>query len=169
MYRVIIPVDFSETALNAARFTASMMAGIKDTLVVLYHNYETEDDRDIVTNFMETLKKDLMLRGDSIVEYRIEMGGDLVENLAKVTESLEATLIVMGITSKSALEQIIIGSNTLKMVDRGICPVLIIPSNAVFHSIKNVAFASDFKNVRNTTLEGQINAVLKIFDPRCSS
>ena len=35
MHRVIIPVDFSETSMNAARFTAQMLAGKKDALAVL--------------------------------------------------------------------------------------------------------------------------------------
>lgn len=165
MHRVIIPVDFSETALSAARYAANMLAGKKDTLAILYHHYEHEDDRDVVKSFMETLKKDLIARGDASVEYDIEMGGTLIDNLEKKANSREATLIAMGITGKSAMQQALIGSNTLRMVDRKVCPVLIIPTSAVYSPIKNVAFASDFNNVMGSTPVKMINDVLEMFSP----
>lgn len=166
MHRVLIPVDFSETALNAARFTANMLAGKKDALAVLYHNYEHDDDYDVVKAFMETLKKDLKLRGDTSVEYEIEKGGSLIDNLERVATKREATLISMGITGKSAIQQVLVGSNTLKMVDKKVCPVMIIPTNAVYSPITNVAFASDFKDVGTSTPVRLINTVLEMFRPQ---
>jgi nucleotide-binding universal stress UspA family protein len=166
MHRVIIPVDFSETALSAARFTAHMLAGKKDALAILYHNYEQEDDYDIVKSFMETLKHDLLQKGDAAVEYEIEKGGNLIDNLDRIARARKATLIAMGITGKSELQQVLIGSNTLKMVDRRVCPVMIIPTSAVYSPIKNVAFASDFKDVGNSTPVRLINSVLEMFDPQ---
>ena len=47
MHRVIIPVDFSETSLNAARYTARMLAGKEDATAILYTNYESPDDADL--------------------------------------------------------------------------------------------------------------------------
>jgi hypothetical protein len=34
---------------------------------------------------------------------------------------------------------------------RDVCPVLIVPAQAAFNGIKNVALASDFKNVEEIT------------------
>jgi hypothetical protein len=59
MHRVIIPVDFSETSLKAARFAAQMLAGKKDAVAMLYTNYESEDDHDISVNYIESLKKEV--------------------------------------------------------------------------------------------------------------
>lgn len=166
MHRVIIPVDFSETALSAARYTALMLAGKKDALAILYHNFEQEDDYYIVRSFMETLRNDLLQKGDAAVEYVIERGGNLIDNLERMAKSREATLIAMGITGKSVLQQALIGSNTLKMVDRRVCPIMIIPTSASYHPIQNVAFASDFKDVKNTTPVELIKRVLEMFGPR---
>ena len=41
MHKVIIPIDFSETSLNAARFTAQMLAGKDNTTAIIYNNYES--------------------------------------------------------------------------------------------------------------------------------
>ena len=43
---------------------------------------------------------------------------------------------------------------------------MIIPSNANFTGINNVAFASDFKDVQRTTPTAFINSVLEMFNPK---
>ena len=165
MHRIIIPVDFSENSLKAARFAAQMLAGKKDAMAMLYNNYETEDDHDICINYLESLKKEFVRAGVHSVELECEMGGDLIENITRLVQSYRATLVVMGITGKSAVEQAMFGSNTLKLVDRNLYPVLIIPPDASYNGINNVAFASDFNNVEATTPSALINAVLEMFNP----
>jgi len=165
MHRVIIPVDFSETSLNAARYTAKMLAGKKDALAILYHNYETPDDYDICLYFQESLKIEFMKSGVEAVECENEMGGDLIDNITRLAHTIRATLVVMGITGKSAIRQAMFGSNTLKLIDKNLYPVMIIPPDAVYKGINNVAFASDFKNVEATTPTELISSVLEMFSP----
>ncbi|NOT52650.1 MAG: universal stress protein [Chitinophagaceae bacterium] len=165
MHRVIIPVDFSETSLNAARFTAKMLSGKKDAVAILYNNYESDDDHDIATNYLESLKKEFVNSGVETVQLEYEMGGDLVDNISRMAHTMRATLIAMGITGKSAIKQVMFGSNTLKLVDKNLYPVLIIPPDAVYNGVNNVAFASDYKNVEDTTPSALINSVLEMFEP----
>ena len=165
MHRIIIPVDFSETSLQAARFTAQMLAGKKDAVAILYNNYETEEDHDISINYLESLKKEFSRAGVNSVELEYEMGGDLIDNITRLVQSYRATLVVMGIKGKSTVEQAIFGSNTLKLVDKNLYPVLIIPPNASYNGINNVAFASDFIDIEATTPSTLISAVLEMFNP----
>src|SRR5688572_21773076 len=166
MHRVIIPVDFSDTALNAARFVGKMLAGKKDTLAILYHNYKDPQDQEMCTNYLESLKMELLHKGDLLVECVIEREGDLTENVSRLAQTRTATLIAMGITGRTALGQKLIGSNTLRMVEKSLIPVLIVPSDATFTGINNVAFASDFKDVERTTPIAFIISVLEMFDPK---
>ena len=165
MHRVIIPIDFSETSLNAARFAAKMLAGKDDALAILYHNYESPDEYDICINYQESLKQEFLKGGVKVVEHENEMGGDLIENIASLAHTRRATLVVMGITGKSAIRQAMFGSNTLKLVDKNLYPVMIVPPDAVYSGINNVAFASDFKNVEMTTPSVLLNSVLEMFAP----
>lgn len=165
MHRVIIPVDFSDTALNAARFVGLMLAGKADALVILYHNFKDNEDEEMCKNYLESLKMELHHKGDLNVECITEMGGDLIDNLSRLAQTRTATLIAMGITGRTAMGQKLIGSNTLKMVDKSLIPVLIIPSDATFAGINNVAFASDFKEVERTTPTAFICSVLEMFQP----
>ncbi len=166
MHRVIVPVDFSDTALNAARFVAKMLAGRKNALAILYHNHKDPLDYEMCLNYLESLKMELHHKGDAQVECIIEMGGDLIDNVTRLAHSRTATLIAMGITGRTVMGQKLIGSNTLKMVDKSIIPVLIIPADAGYNGINNVAFASDFKDVENTTPTAFITSVLDMFHPK---
>jgi nucleotide-binding universal stress UspA family protein len=166
MHRIIVPVDFSETSLNAARFAAKMLAGQNDTLIILYHNYAHDSDYEKSKTHIEILQADLQQIGSTAIEYELEKGGDLIDHLDKLAHTRRATLITMGLTGQTELQQKFIGSHALKTVDRSIYPVMIIPPDAQFNGIKNVAFATDLKNVENSTPSVLISSVLDLFKPK---
>ncbi|MDZ4794445.1 MAG: universal stress protein [Bacteroidota bacterium] len=166
MHRIIVPVDFSETSLNAARFTAKMLAGKEDALILLYHNYAHDSDFETSKKRIEDLQAELRENGAVTIEYEMEKGGDLVDHLDRLAHTRRATLIAMGLTGQSVIERKFIGSHALKMVDRSIYPVMIIPPDASFNEIRNVAFASDFKDVENSTPSVLIGSVLDLFGPK---
>lgn len=166
MHRIIVPVDFSETSLNAARFTANMLAGKEDALILLYHNYPHDRDLEPVKKRIEDVQAELREIGATTIEYELEKGGDLVDHLDRLAHTRRATLIAMGLTGQSELERKFIGSHALKTVDRSIYPVMIIPPDASFGGINNVAFASDFIDVENSTPSVLISAVLDLFGPK---
>jgi nucleotide-binding universal stress UspA family protein len=53
-------------------------------------------------------------------------------------------LIVMGTKGASGLKKVMIGSNTGDLITRVKCPVLIVPENAVFKKIEEIAFPTDY-------------------------
>jgi nucleotide-binding universal stress UspA family protein len=75
----------------------------------------------------------------------ITNGGLILENIQKLSLQYASSLIVMGITGKNKLEQKVVGSNTIKVGLNSDIPVLIIPPNAKYAPIKNVALALPFK------------------------
>ena len=165
MQTVIIPVDFSETSLNAARYAAQLLAGQAGVNLILHHVYEKASEGHKALQALEQLKA-LLLRSELItIETLAEEGSDFIEELEKLARHRHANLIIMGITGRSAMGQTFIGSNTLKMVEQKICPVLIIPSEADYHEIKNVLLTSDFKNVKASTPSVPIKNILKTFHP----
>lgn len=165
MKTIIVPVDFSETSLNAARFAAQMFSGYKDIRLILYSMFEEEKEAENTGDYLESLLKELQQKGNSAVDCVKELGRDFVDNLSRLAQQKTANLIIMGVTGRSSFGQKFIGSNTLKMVDKNICPVMIVPSEATFREIKNVAFTSDFLNVEETTPVLFIKSVLNLFKP----
>lgn len=165
MMTIIVPTDLSQVADNAARYAAQMIKGHYDVNFVLYHVYEDKSDKDTAAILLEKLKEELQAKTYIKIEIKMEEGRDIIDCLEKEARHREAQLIVMGITGKSKLEQVFLGSNTLKMVERNVCPVLIVPPTAQYFEVKNVCLLSDFKDVQNSTPEVPIKTILNLFRP----
>lgn len=162
---IIVPTDFSNTANNAARYALRMLHGKFDNLLVLYHVYEQKEDAAAAQDSLTLLKSDLQALGVVKIETRCDLSTDFINSLDRLARHLDAGLIVMGITGKSRLEQVFFGSNTLKMVERDVCPVLIVPPAAQFTQIKQAALTSDFQNVQTSIPVVPIKNVLSLFRP----
>ncbi|HEY9364610.1 MAG TPA: universal stress protein [Chitinophagaceae bacterium] len=165
MKTIVIPTDFSATANNAAHYAAEMLAGQYDINVILYHVYEKDGHQVAADESLERLKKELEAVAALKFECMSVKGDDVIDEIERVVRHRQANFVVMGISGKSALAQVFMGSNTLKFVKNNICPVLIIPAEAKFTGIKNVALTSDFKNVRLTTPTTPIKSMLEMFRP----
>lgn len=162
---IIVPTDFSQVANNAARYAVQMITGQYDVTLLLYHVYDRSGEREEALGLLDKLKAELQSSAIAKIETLAEENGDLIDALERQARHLDAQLIVMGITGKSRLEQVFLGSNTLKIVERNVCPVLIIPPTAQFSEIKNACLLSDFKDVQSSIPIVPIKNVLKLFRP----
>lgn len=165
MNTVIVPVDFSETSLNAARFSMKLLTGHYGVHMILHSVYEKPSQAAEIQTKLEKLKAELMDIGIVKITLLAEEGSDFITELEKLARHQQADLIIMGITGRSAIGQTFIGSNTLKMVSKKVCPVLIVPPDATYRDVKNVLLTSDFKNVMSSTPSVPIKKVLKTFRP----
>ena len=165
MITVIVPTDFSATANNAARYAVQMLTGHYDAQLILLHVYEKASEEKSAAELLQKLKEELNHTGVVKIETVCEEAGDFIGTLERLARHRDAELVVMGITGKNRIAQVLFGSNTLKMVERKVCPVLIIPPAAQFTQVKNVAFTSDFKEVNTSIPVIPIKNVLKLFYP----
>ncbi len=74
--------------------------------------------------------------------------GDLVKVINQLNEKRPIDLIVLGSKGSNILKQLILGSNTDKVVRLSKCPVLVIPENIDFKKPKKIVFATDLKDCR---------------------
>lgn len=163
---VVIPVDFSETSLNAARYAAAMLSGRNDIRVTLYNMFEGEEEGRTAMQYLETLKKEFEQIGVKNIECVTESGDNLIDSLGRFAHQANAELVIMGISEKDEWKQMFFGSNTLKMAEKNVCPVMIIPPNSTYKGINNIVLTSDFKDVINTTPALAIKAILEMFNAR---
>jgi nucleotide-binding universal stress UspA family protein len=166
MNTVIVPVDFSETSLHAARYAAQLLTGHYGVTMVLYHSYGKSSEAAEATESLEQLKVELMGKHIVKMEVLAHEEDNFVDGLEKAARHRRADLVIMGITGRSALAQVFFGSNTLKMAERKVCPVLIVPEQASFSPLKNVMLTSDFKNTLNTVPSAPIKDFLDVFNPQ---
>ena len=166
MNTVIVPVDFSESSLHAARYAAQLLAGHYGVNMILYHSYSKASEAAKAAEMLEDVKAGLMKTNIVNIEILAYEENDFVDGLEKTARHRRADMIIMGITGKSAIAQVFFGSNTLKMAERKVCPVLIVPQNAFFTPLKNVMLTSDFKSTVDTTPSVPIKDFLDAFKPQ---
>ncbi len=166
MKTVIVPVDFSEISLNAARYATQLLTGIYGLNMILHHVYDNAEEAEEATKKLNELKEELKSAGIVKMEVFAEQGDDLIEELEKLARHRDADLVIMGIKGRSTIAQSLIGSNTLKMLNTKACPVLIVPPDAVFNGLKNVMLTSDFQDVADNTPSVPIREFLKAFFPK---
>ena len=164
MLNVIVPLDFSQTSFNAAHYAANMFKGRANVTMILYHYYSEGDDIETAKNYLTSIKEELNGKVDSI-DTELESGDNFIDSLAAFAHVRGAYMIVMGLTGKTGLAQRFSGSNTLKMSEKEVCPVLIVPEEAVFEGISNALITSELKSVEETPTLMAAKRVLKLFNP----
>ena len=135
MKPIIVPVDFSETAYNAARYAAEFSNDLQGAKLIFFHAFDkvlTGTDGSPLFNdpkarlnlsmaALENLKKELGQLTAAKIECMAEEG-DLIYNLGLLVKRTGSELIIMGITGSSRLDQLLIGSNTLSLISQDIAP-----------------------------------------------
>jgi nucleotide-binding universal stress UspA family protein len=164
MINIIVPLDFSQTSLNAAHYAANMYKDRTDVTLILYHFYIHGEDTETANNYLTSLKEELGQYG-STVETQLESGDKFIDSLAAFANTKRAYMMVMGLTGKTPMAQRFSGSNTLLMSEKEICPVLIIPENVSFNGFSNALVTSEMKYVEETPCLLTIKRVLSYFKP----
>jgi nucleotide-binding universal stress UspA family protein len=175
MKTFLVPIDFSTTSENAAEYAVVLTKDIAGVEIILYHVYSSisfaaltdkEGSRKkVIDDELTTLKNKLKYSDNQTITIDSEEGSFL-DNMEKYVLSNHIDMVVMGITGSSKIAQVFMGTNTLNVVRHINTPVMIIPPDAKFTSIKNVLFASDFKDVARTTPFVSLKKVLDFFKPK---
>jgi nucleotide-binding universal stress UspA family protein len=163
MKTVLVPVDFSDTSLNAAAYAVKLLTGLYGVNMLLYHVYERPEHAAAAEQELKKLKAKLFDIGIVKMQTHCEEGHDFATHLERYVRENKTDLVIMGITGRNKMEQTFIGSNTLKIIQKNLCPVLIVPPEAKFGRLKNLALTSDFLNEPPSATMAFIKNILSSF------
>lgn len=175
MKHFLVPIDFSDTSVNAARYAVELTKSIEGAQLTFYHVYsrisfatlsaKEEGSRQKVSEqaLHEVVEK-IGAHGDSRISVVAEEGS-FVENINDYALGHKIDMIVMGITGSSRITQVFMGTNTLNVVRHVTCPVMIIPAEAMYKGFNHGVFISDFKDVARTTPFAALHSILDTFHP----
>jgi nucleotide-binding universal stress UspA family protein len=179
MKKILVPTDFSNPAKLAVE-VACEIARKANAEVVLLHVIEvpsTEsfnvegqigqlnewDDKLFTLKLIELAKKQMALLTKVAEEYnvkatcRIKIGNPFHGIRTTIAEQ-KADLIVMGTSGHSRLEEMIVGSNTEKVVRHSKCPVLTVHEKSDGINFKNIVYATSMNNSEKAFAEVVKNA-----------
>lgn len=172
MKTILVPTDYSSTAKNAALYAINLASKLEVQTIILYNSYQTppvitetavmpttampffdiESLREASNTSMKHFKKSIEsfcpanIEIQQLTEYAV-----LNNDINAVCEKTSADLIVMGITGTSKIEEVLIGSTAISVVKNTKVPVIIVPAEARYTSVKNIMLACDYKKVVETT------------------
>ncbi|OIQ30458.1 MAG: hypothetical protein BM564_03575 [Bacteroidetes bacterium MedPE-SWsnd-G2] len=163
MKRVLLPTDFSENSINAIHFAVKQFqfeecefyilnvqkasSFVSDDLMTMQpsttiYNSLINASKTRVEGIVSELKLqyDNVLHGyHSCVDY-----DNFIDAINQMIKTKHIDLIVMGTKGKTNAESIIFGSNSVRVMQRANCPVLVIPEAYKFTGIQEVVFISNY-------------------------
>jgi nucleotide-binding universal stress UspA family protein len=179
MKRILVPTDFSEHAEDALK-AAAQIAKKNDSEIIILHMLELPSQMSdavlggasipetmlFVQKANETLDE-VSSRSylDGIPVTEIVKMDKPIHGITQISKDYDVDLVVMGSHGHSAIEELLIGSNTEKVVRNSEIPVLVIKKNASGFNTSNIVFASDFSNEAKKAFE-KLLTFTKPFDSK---
>lgn len=167
MTKILIPFDFSEQAQNALDFSTAMASKFENVHVEVLHVMEipatsnmgtmgggemgTSMENQIffidLTNKRKKQIEELKEKYKSMpFEFSAKIKlGNAFQNISASINEENPDLVIMGSKGSSGIEEVLVGSNTEKVVRTASCPVITIKSAVDPGDLKKIVFASDFR------------------------
>ena len=161
MKKILIPTDFSKYADEAIEVGAQI-AKINNSEIILIHMLELPTHlNDAISG--ETSIPEIMLfkqKADETlknIKNRLYLAGIKISEVIRldnvtsgittyIKQNNDIDLIIMGSHGSSGINEILVGSNTEKIVRHSETPVLVIKNKIENFKATNIIFASDFSN-----------------------
>jgi len=172
--RILVPVDFSDYSIRAARFAFRLAKNIDASIVILHTYYSPyytggmpisdaiafDENSEKALRMQQQKNKDNM---DQLTDLlRKDIASGLLPDIPFITKFREGVpeeqiliyskkhkpfIIMMGSRGKDAKEASLMGSVTAEVIDRSLVPVFAFPENTpieTFEEIQNIAFITNF-------------------------
>ncbi len=157
MKRIIVPIDFSEDALNALRYAIEMANNVQADIRMMFVKksetfempiYLDEESNKIISTIQGYFEK---LIEKYSADYKVENGvfdykirqGIVYREIVNQAKYGDAYCIVMGAHGASGFEEFFIGSNSFKVVSNAFCPVVTLRSAFKAKKIENILMPID--------------------------
>ncbi|MDB5009554.1 MAG: hypothetical protein JWR67_1829 [Mucilaginibacter sp.] len=171
MKTYLVPVDFSETSINAAKFAAALSHQTDVKHIILLNAYYVSPyetmlpnpdmvllrEEEIEENAADRIKKmeGIKNRLQHLVKPGVQISTHLNRShlLRAVVENViekKADVVILGIKGNSSIDDTQIGSHVIQISKSSPVPVIVVPTGYHFEGIKRVVVACDFNKVTET-------------------
>ncbi|PQJ76662.1 universal stress protein [Polaribacter glomeratus] len=164
MKNILLPTDFSDNSWNAIVYALNFykdancnfyLLHVSKLSTVVTNDYPYVPAQGIIEDvYIKPTKKQLRAVLKKISEnfpknkkhnfYTLTDYNFFIESLREHLEEKKVDVIVMGTKGASGLSKLIIGSNTGDVITKVKCTTLVVPENAKFIKIEEIAFPTDF-------------------------
>ncbi|GGK85428.1 universal stress protein [Rufibacter glacialis] len=166
MATLLVPTDFSKTATNAVHYAASLAVSTGSRLLVVHTVSvptsalpESMPLLAIDTHLIEYSEEELQKLALQLKQtYALEVEtfclyGPFIPLVNDLVKTQAVDLVVMGTKGASNVLSKLVGTNTSTFIKEAPCPVLVVPGQATFRTVRHIAYASDFETEETVYLK----------------
>jgi nucleotide-binding universal stress UspA family protein len=179
MKTIVATTDFSAMSLNAVNYAADMACSINADFSLLHvcllpMTYsEVPYPAENITSLMDgaeermlQLKNDLVKRtaGKIKILAEVRTAATVVTEIEDYCEAQKPYAVVMGTQGSTAFERVFLGSNTIGAMKHLSWPLIVVPLEAKFLSIKKIGLACDLEKVDDSVPFTEIKSLVKEFN-----
>ena len=184
MKNILLPTDFSENSWNAIEYTLNLFQKNICNFYLLHVNRLNtlvEGDTTYVPTqevverqYTKPAKKKLRQILKRISEqfpdnknhrfYTLTDYNFFIESIRKHVADRKINIIAMGTKGASGFKKFIIGSNTGDIITKVQCTTLVIPENAKFTELNEIAFPTDFALTYDIRILQPISEILETYN-----
>lgn len=181
MKNILLPTDFSENSWNAINYAMKLFENEACNFYVLHVNKVTDNFMDgapfladealLLDTYTKPAKRKLRQIMKRIAVdypdnknhrfYTLTDYNFFIDAIRKEVEENRIDLIVMGTKGTSGLREIIVGSNTGDVITKVKCNTLVVPEQAKFAPLKEIAFPTDFSMNYNLQVLEPISDIIE--------
>ncbi len=160
MKKILIPIDFSFAAENAIRYVNEIFREQDVEVSLVYIRSEKKSLTDTELNGLYSeLHTELLSKTRLVCDFFIE-DGNLTDTVKKTIDTRSIDMVVVG--TKGSLEDDII-SNASQIVKEVTCPIIVVPENVQPGNIKKIAYANDFKDIKDSSVFKPLWSIARAF------
>jgi len=151
MIKILVPVDFSDTSINALQFAIDLFKGRSLKITVL-HTYGTPSSAFHMKSLDRVLEEDAERELNQLIRRfeqsepdvllkPLNLKGDAVHTVNSIADKGEHDLVVMGTKGASGLKEVFMGSVAGGVVKGTVAPVLVVPAGVKFNGLAKMVLA----------------------------
>ncbi len=140
-YHILIPVDFTKAATSAIHYALGMSKEVNPTITLL-HIIGNEREQIAAEQKLEIFASGFDF-GTCEIHKRVLIG-DVLNDLGKIAEGMNATVILMGTHGEKGLQKVF-GSYALRVVENSKVPLIIVQEETVYKEIKKIVLTIDLE------------------------
>ena len=177
MKTIVTPTDFSAISLNAVNYAADLACVISTNLSLIHvchipiaisevpvPAYTIAELVADAEEQMKLLKEKIMYRTGERIKINTEVKqGDVVSGIDDYCASVNPYAVVMGTESAGVLERFLHGGKTISAMRKLSWPLIVVPPDVKFASLRKIGLACDLKKVAETIPVKEIKSLVKEF------
>lgn len=183
MKTILVPTDLSKCADNATKYAIRYAERNKSHLIFFHSTFqliptrssarlyirtveaERKNKEALLTAHIDKIYKSLSIeRNAKNTSLVVKFNPDPVEDIMAMLKKKSIYLVIMGTKGASGIKEVLMGSNTAKVIAQAKVPVIAVPDKAEFRGMEKITYATDY-HVSDIGVLKKLTELIKPFNP----